>query len=633
MPTSQKALARFLPSAVSDLATIKTTTVCLPMTIIEPQPYNEDDPYLLCNLIQLNCSNCRELARYFSEKGYGRRAIEQGEWQDGGWKPLHVIMSLCYGEGVLELVRYIVDTCPESVKQKDIAKKLPIQIMPDKKANTCKHNLEARFFLLKQYPELLQAAMLKDEQGIIGAIVNEFPELIDAESYVAILKAAMEKDNQGIVEAIVDLFPELLESLSYIATERKQHDILKMVQQKKTEAEESLKIARDLDEERRIEKERKKEFERQKEEILSQVPPEVKARFGEIYFSTFGKFIGPVLVMDPYKVEPGPIRDQWVEMFHKCQKAGKLAEMAHLTYWYGEFKDLRYAYTFQKTSKLISYENGIKKTEGKLNSLRQKHSSGKKLSGKDLKFLKGFEEMEADRPKDPRERHGYVDVPKERSNDGDDNAERPSKRPRTIDKDIAAGISQALRSWIEGVIEGMKKEKLGSKRKTFEGLSSNLLDLVIENQELYDEALGTIQDAIKKAKNKLNKKSKSKKKRTTANESAASGPEKSKKKRKLVRKRTKANKSAASESDAADKENHSVNKTIRADLLEAILGSPPPNSKINDKSKKVGAGPEDEAAASTSVAVDNGNRIEDCVKKEETEEMTDETTAPASVDN
>ena len=101
----------------------------------------------------------------------------------------------------------------------------------------------------------------------------------------------------------------------------------------------------------------------------------------------------------------------------------------------------------------------------------------------------------------------------------------------------------------------------------------------------------------------------------------------SKKKRKLIRKRTKANKSAASESDAADKENHSVNKTIRADLLEAILGSPPPNYKINDKLKENGT------AALASVAVDNGNRIEDCVKKEETEEMADETTAPASVDN
>ena len=65
-----------------------------------------------------------------------------------------------------------------------------------------------------------------------------------------------------------------------------------------------------------VDEERKKEFERQKDEILSHVPAEVKARFGEIYFSTFGKFTGPALVMDPYRVEPGPLRDQWIAMFH-----------------------------------------------------------------------------------------------------------------------------------------------------------------------------------------------------------------------------------------------------------------------------------------------------------------------------
>ena len=83
--------------------------------------------------------------------------------------------------------------------------------------------------------------------------------------------------------------------------------------------------------------------------------------------------------------------------------------MTHLTYWYGESKDLRNAYSFQKTSTLISYESGLKKTEKRLNLLKQKHSVGKKLLAKDLKFLKSFEEMEADRPKDPIERHGYVD--------------------------------------------------------------------------------------------------------------------------------------------------------------------------------------------------------------------------------
>ena len=66
----------------------------------------------------------------------------------------------------------------------------------------------------------------------------------------------------------------------------------------------------------RVDEQKKKEFERRRDEILSCVPEEVKARFGEIYFSTFGKFVGPVLIMNPYKVAPGLLRDQWLTMFH-----------------------------------------------------------------------------------------------------------------------------------------------------------------------------------------------------------------------------------------------------------------------------------------------------------------------------
>jgi hypothetical protein len=64
-----------------------------------------------------------------------------------------------------------------------------------------------------------------------------------------------------------------------------------------------------------IDEEKKKQFESRRDEILSCVPEEVKSRFGEIYFSNFGKFVGPVLVMNPYKVEPGPLREQWMTMF------------------------------------------------------------------------------------------------------------------------------------------------------------------------------------------------------------------------------------------------------------------------------------------------------------------------------
>jgi len=158
-----------------------------------------------------------------------------------------------------------------------------------------------------------------------------------------------------------------------------------------------------------VDEKRKNKFEKQRNEILSCVPVEVKARFGEIYFSTFGKFLGPVLIMNPYKVEPGPLRDYWLSMFYNCQKSGRETQMTHLTYWYGQFDDLPNAYSFQKTSQLLSYENGMKRTEKKLKNIQHKHDEGKKLSSKDFNFMKGFEEMAADRTKDPTERYGYVD--------------------------------------------------------------------------------------------------------------------------------------------------------------------------------------------------------------------------------
>lgn len=158
-----------------------------------------------------------------------------------------------------------------------------------------------------------------------------------------------------------------------------------------------------------IDEEKKRDFERRRDEILSCVPAEVKARFGEIYFSTFGKFVGPVLIMNPYKVEPGPLRDQWLTMFRNCQKNGRETQMTHLTYWYGQFNDLPSAYSFQKTSQLLSYEKGTERTEKKLKTFRHKHGTGKKLTSKDINFMKGFEEMEIDRTKDPSERYGYID--------------------------------------------------------------------------------------------------------------------------------------------------------------------------------------------------------------------------------
>jgi hypothetical protein len=64
-----------------------------------------------------------------------------------------------------------------------------------------------------------------------------------------------------------------------------------------------------------VDEKRKKEFEINREDIISRVPGKAKKRFGEICFGSFAKFTGPVLVMSPYSVAPGPLRDNWLEMF------------------------------------------------------------------------------------------------------------------------------------------------------------------------------------------------------------------------------------------------------------------------------------------------------------------------------
>ena len=83
--------------------------------------------------------------------------------------------------------------------------------------------------------------------------------------------------------------------------------------------------------------------------------------------------------------------------------------MTNLIYWYGCSEGLASAYSFEKSSKLMSYEDGLKKTEKKLNAFRKKKDEGKPLSKAEANLLDGMEEMENDRKKDPQERSGYID--------------------------------------------------------------------------------------------------------------------------------------------------------------------------------------------------------------------------------
>lgn len=60
-------------------------------------------------------------------------------------------------------------------------------------------------------------------------------------------------------------------------------------------------------------------FEKEKKEILDSLPDEVKARFGQQYFSKWGKNILPCVVMSPFDIPPSLARDQWLKMYEKVR--------------------------------------------------------------------------------------------------------------------------------------------------------------------------------------------------------------------------------------------------------------------------------------------------------------------------
>ncbi len=70
----------------------------------------------------------------------------------------------------------------------------------------------------------------------------------------------------------------------------------------------------------------KKEFEAKKADILEQIPEVYKQRFRQIGFSMWSKsVIYPILILSPFDVPPGPVRQQWMKMFEnvsilRCRK-------------------------------------------------------------------------------------------------------------------------------------------------------------------------------------------------------------------------------------------------------------------------------------------------------------------------
>ena len=154
---------------------------------------------------------------------------------------------------------------------------------------------------------------------------------------------------------------------------------------------------------------RKEKFEQRKQDILDQMPDQVKERFGHVYFGKWGKSFLPCLVMNPFHIEPGNVRNTFYDMFEKCKSQDRLPNMTNVIYWYGSYEDPRTAYSFATTSTLVKYQVGMKKGYGTIKkALQNKIDQNKKLSNSEAFFVKGLDEMNEYLKKDPKDRHGRM---------------------------------------------------------------------------------------------------------------------------------------------------------------------------------------------------------------------------------
>ena len=83
------------------------------------------------------------------------------------------------------------------------------------------------------------------------------------------------------------------------------------------------------------------------------------------------KTLHPVLILSPFRCPPGPIRSEWFDKYHKWLTASPKSKEAIpcLVYWYGAYtcgQSSARPFSFVPLSKIVSYEDGVKKGHDKL---------------------------------------------------------------------------------------------------------------------------------------------------------------------------------------------------------------------------------------------------------------------------
>jgi len=147
------------------------------------------------------------------------------------------------------------------------------------------------------------------------------------------------------------------------------------------------------------------EFHENKQQILRQLPTEIKSQFLQIGVAKFdhrSEYM-PVLFLSPFHVA-WSVRQAWLDKFQKAKSTG-YKDFPRLVYWYGE-KTLEKSFSFVSAKRCLSYEEACKKgvVAGMPKDIQRKVRKRKKLGKNEQKVYNLWKTLEEELDKSPADR-------------------------------------------------------------------------------------------------------------------------------------------------------------------------------------------------------------------------------------
>jgi len=152
-----------------------------------------------------------------------------------------------------------------------------------------------------------------------------------------------------------------------------------------------------------------KDFNKEKQEIMRQLPDEMKRQFLQIGFARLDAKSGykPVIFLSPYDVFY-PVRTPWLGQFKRATDPQKVPR---IVYWYGA--DVENAFSIVNANNCLSYNKARKKGVAELpKDILQKIKRRKTLSKSEEKLYHSWKQIEGDIDKAPADRIRF-EKPKE----------------------------------------------------------------------------------------------------------------------------------------------------------------------------------------------------------------------------